>query len=77
MEKVIKAISMNNEALEAPEVVKLIQRILKEDISKGREFSISIVTNDMMETKRKLIEITDKRLILLYQKTNLRIITEI
>lgn len=65
--------SINHEALEAPEIIKLIQRILDEDITKGRELSISIVTNDMMETKRKLQKITDKRLILLYQKVNLKI----
>lgn len=74
MEKTIKAITINHEALEAKEVIELIQKILKEDISIGKQFSIQIVTKDMMETKRKLIEITDKRLILLYQKTNLKIL---
>lgn len=74
MEKTFKAISINHEALETPEVVKLIQRILKNDISESEEFSISIVTNDMMKTKWKLIEITDKRLILLYLKVNLKIV---
>lgn len=74
MEKTIKAITINHEALEANEVIELIQRILKDDISIGKQYSIQIVTKDMMETKRKLIEITNKRLILLYQKTNLKIL---